>query len=250
MGDFAPNPGSRAQRGFQNKHIMPGGSLGPTGPTGPSGAGGPTGPTGSNGAGGPTGPTGTSGAGGPTGPTGTGGGGGPTGPTGGTGLLAFAGGLTAVTTIANQQTPTTGGITLPSQVMAAASVWRIKAHGTYTAASSATARNLEASMFWGASQLTKVTMIVKVSVAQTSNWTFEGLITGSSATAAWVTGLLQGSTDITNTAVLGDLVQNNITPTSNTGLTTTSTVDMRFDTSASVAGDSIAVANVTIERLQ
>lgn len=245
--DFSPNPGSRAQKGFFNKHIMPTGAVGPTGP---SGAAGPTGPTGPSGAGGPTGPTGSNGAGGPTGPTGTSGAGGPTGPTGSQGGINANGNLAAVTTIVNQQTPTTGGVTLPSQVMAANSVWRIRAHGTYTSASSNTSRNFEASMFWGATQLTKVVSIIRALTIQTTTWYFEGYINGSSATAAWVVGFLNNSTNIPFTATLGDVLQTNITPTSNTGLTTTSTLDMRFDTSASVAGDTISVANVTIEQLQ
>ena len=45
--------------------------VGPTGPTGSTGAAGPTGPTGSAGSTGPTGPTGSAGSTGPTGPTGS-----------------------------------------------------------------------------------------------------------------------------------------------------------------------------------
>lgn len=58
------------------------GAIGPTGPTGSTGAVGPTGPTGSTGDIGPIGPTGNTGAIGPTGPTGAQGNAGPTGPTG------------------------------------------------------------------------------------------------------------------------------------------------------------------------
>ena len=65
--------------------------IGPTGPTGITGATGPTGPTGITGATGPTGPTGITGATGPTGPTGITGATGPTGSTGATGATGPTG---------------------------------------------------------------------------------------------------------------------------------------------------------------
>lgn len=66
-------------------------AVGPTGPTGATGAAGPTGPTGDTGAVGPTGPTGAQGIQGPTGPTGDTGAVGPTGPTGDTGAVGPTG---------------------------------------------------------------------------------------------------------------------------------------------------------------
>lgn len=245
--DFSPNPGSRAQKGFFNKHIMP--TTGVTGPTGPSGAAGPTGPTGPSGAAGPTGPTGPAGGGGPTGPTGPAGASGATGPTGPVGgELALAGALTSTTTITLSATPQTAGVTLASQTLAAGRIWRVRGHGIYVNNSSSSAI-CEVSMFWGATQLTKVTMSA-AKITQNSTWFFEGYINASSATAAWVTGFFQSDMNLTVVATAGQIDQVNITPTSNTGLTTTSTVDLRFDMTASGApNDSVVVANVTIERL-
>jgi len=94
-------------------------------------------------------------------------------------------------------------------------------------------------------------VLVVASVAQTTGWAFEGDIVGTSATAGWVTGRLICDVDA-QTASLTKLSVTNvstITPTSNTGLTTTSTLDLRFDTSASVVTDVINVHSVTMERL-
>lgn len=158
-----------------------------------------------------------------------------------------AAGLTAVTAIANQQTPTTGGVTLASQVLAANAVWSIKAFGTYVAASSATARNFEITPYWGSTALTKIAVAVLASQAQTTGWDVEFILTGSSTTALWLAGRLINQVDTVTDFNATQIAL--ATAASNTTLTTTSTIDLRFDTSASVSGDSINVHSVVISKV-
>ena len=162
---------------------------------------------------------------------------------------AISAGLTAVTAISNQQTPTTGGVTLASQRLAPGCVWRLRAYGTYVAASSSTARNLEVTPYWGSTALTKIASVVLASTAQTTDWTVEFLLTASSTTAVWTTGTLLEQTDVVLSTTAADMDFIIATAASTTGCTQVSTVDLRFDTSASVTGDAINVHSVTIERL-
>ena len=165
---------------------------------------------------------------------------------------AKSAGLTAVTAIANQQTATTGGVTLANQTLVPGASWRIRAYGTYVAASSGTARNFEVTPFWGTTALTKIAVAVLASTALTSRWLAEFEITASSLTALWTTGvLLNQLNDIfggSPTTAATDLAI--ATAASTSSLTTElQKIDLRFDTSASVSGDSVNVHSVTIERM-
>lgn len=161
-------------------------------------------------------------------------------------------GLTAVTSIANQQTATTGGVTLANQTLVPKACWRIKAYGQYTAASSATARNMEVTPYWGTTALTKIAVAVLASTAQTTNWVCEFELTASSATAIWTTGWLHNQlSDVFGTSpntVAADLALATAASTSSLA-TELQAIDLRFDTSASVSGDIVKVNMVTIERL-
>ena len=162
------------------------------------------------------------------------------------GVLAKNGGLTSVTAVAGSLTLATGGVTLASQAMASTSTWRIRAYGTYVASSSATARTLTMRCYWGSTALTAVTTgNVLASTAQTTPWQVELEITGSSATAAWCTAVLMSQ--VTSATIPQQYVA---TAASVTGLTTTSTLDFRVgQTGTAVAGDTINVHSVTIERI-
>jgi hypothetical protein len=160
------------------------------------------------------------------------------------GVLAKTGGKTAVTAISATTTLTTGGTTLASQTMASGSTWRVVAYGTFAAASSATSRTFTMACFWGSTQLTAITTgAVLASTVQTTPWKVEFEITGSSATAAWVTGFL--SAQVTSATIPLNYAA---TAASTTGLTTTSTLDIRF-ANGTAAVDAINVQQVTIERL-
>jgi hypothetical protein len=160
------------------------------------------------------------------------------------GVLAKTGGKTAVTAIAATTTLTTGGTTLASQAMATGATWRVTAYGTFVAATSATSRTFTMACFWGATQLTAITTgAVLVSVGQTTPWKVEFEITGSSATAAWVTGFL--SSQVTSATIPLNYIA---TAASTTGLTTTSTLDIRF-ANGTAAVDAINVQQVVIERI-
>lgn len=164
--------------------------------------------------------------------------------------LTHSAGLTAVTAIANQQTPTTGNVTLHNQTLVPGATWRLRAFGTYVAATSGTARNFEVTPYWGATALTKITSVVLASTAQTTNWSVEFVITASSLTAIWTTGNLIEQTDVALTTTAADLDFIILTAASTTSLITElQTIDLRFDTSASVASDQINVHSVTIERM-
>jgi hypothetical protein len=160
------------------------------------------------------------------------------------GVLAKTGGKTAVTAIAATTTLTTGGTTLASQTMATGATWRVVAYGTFAAANSATARTFTMACFWGATQLTAITTgNVLSATAQTTPWKVEFEITGSSATAAWVTGFL--SAQVTSATIPLNYAA---TAASTTGLTTTSTLDIRF-ANGTAAIDAVNVQQVTIERI-
>jgi hypothetical protein len=160
------------------------------------------------------------------------------------GVLAKTGGKTAVTSIGTNTTLTTGGTTLASQVMASGSTWRVVAYGTFVAASSATSRTFTMACFWGSTQLTAITTgAVLASSAQTTPWKVEFEITGSSATAAWVTGFL--SAQVTSATIPLNYVA---TAASVTGLTTTSTLDFRV-ANGTAAVDTYTVHQVTMERI-
>ena len=162
-------------------------------------------------------------------------------------VTAATGGLTAVTAVAGSLTLATGGVTLASQVMAAGSVWRVIAYGTYVASSSAVVRNLSVSCFWGSTALTAVTTgAVLALTGQTTPFQVELEITGSSATAAWCTGIM--TSRVTSATIP---LQNIATAASVTGLTTISTLDFRVgQTGTAVAGDTINVHSVTLERIK
>jgi hypothetical protein len=161
------------------------------------------------------------------------------------GLLAFSGGLTGLVTINDTVTPTTGGVTLAAQTAAAGAVWRVRAMGTFTAALSVTARNALIQAFWGATALPQIVLgAILVSTAQTTDWTAEFLITGSSATAVWTSGTALG--EVASAAALAMAAA---VPASTTVVSGAQTLDLRFSMSAAVAGDSWTVQNVTMERL-
>lgn len=162
------------------------------------------------------------------------------------GLLAVAGGLTALTTIAATITPTTGGVTLANQTAAAGAVWRVRAMGTFVAVSSATARNAVIQAFWGATGLTALTVgAVLASTAQTTNFECEFILTASSTTAVWTTGFA-----LNRVASATALALSGVTPASVAVTAGAQTLDLRFSMSAAVAGDSWSIQQVTIERIK
>ena len=159
---------------------------------------------------------------------------------------SFNGGLTASTTIASTTTYTTGGITLTSQTIATGSLWRIRAHGTFVAVSSATARNAQIAAYWGTTALPVISVVVLTSTARTTSWELEFIIKGTSTSAGWTTGYFNNSI----TAALGTVSINSATPATTTVPTGAQTLDLRFSSSVGqIAGESWSVQNITIERL-
>lgn len=178
------------------------------------------------------------------------------------GQLATSAGLTAVTAPAGSLTLVTGGVTLTNQTMAVGSVWRIRAYGTYAAVSNANVRQFTMRCYWGSTALTAITTgNVLVSQAQTTPWSVEFVITGSSTTAAWVTGLLSSTvTFLNNTTVpsatyvanSGPVTVNYIAAAaSNGGFTSNSTLDFQVgQTGTATSTDTINVHSVVMERIQ
>jgi len=162
-----------------------------------------------------------------------------------TSALARNAGRTANTTITNQATFTTGGLTLLTQTAAIGSTWRIRAFGQFTAASSATARTAQVSCFWGATQLVAITPTVLASTAQTTQWQCEFTLTASSTTAIWTAGTL-----ISRIASATALAIDNATPASTTVTAGAQTLDLRFRVSSAIAAESWIVQSVTMERLE
>jgi len=163
-----------------------------------------------------------------------------------TGTVNVAGGLTSLTTIASTVTPTTGGRTLTGMVAATGSLWRVRAMGTFVAASSATARNALCAAFWGSTSLTVCTVgAVLASTAQTTQFELEFFLTGASTTAIWTTGWA-----LNRVASTTALALSGITPASTTVTAGAQTIDLRFYSSVAVTGDSWSIQQVTIERIK
>jgi hypothetical protein len=161
------------------------------------------------------------------------------------GVFAINAGLTANTTVTNQATFTTAGLTLASQTAAAGSLWRVTAFGQFTAASSATARTAQIACFWGTTQLTAITPSVLISTAQTTQWQAEFILTATSTTAIWTTGTLTS-----RVASATALALDNATPASTTVTAGAQTLDLRVRVSTAVAAESWIIQQVTIERLE
>jgi hypothetical protein len=162
-----------------------------------------------------------------------------------TSSLARNTGLTSVTTIANTTTFTTGGLTLLSQTAAAGSVWRVRAYGQFTAASSGTVRSAQIGLYWGGTQLAVIAPSVLLSTAQTTQWQVEFGIAGTSTTALWTTGIL-----VNRIASATVQTQDVASPNSYTVTAGAQTLDLQFRMSSSVAGDQWTVHNITFERLK
>jgi hypothetical protein len=130
-------------------------------------------------------------------------------------------------------------------------VWRVRASGQFVAVSSATARSGQIACFWGATQLTAITAVVLASVAQTTNWAAEFILTGSSTTAIWVAGYLQNKLDYPATvAGTSSADKLDVATSASTAVSAgAQTLDLRFAMSTPVATDQWVVQNVTMERL-
>ena len=169
---------------------------------------------------------------------------------GSTSVTAAGGGFTSVTAVAGSLTLTTGGKTLASVSMTNGFTWRVRAYGTYAASSSANVRSFTVAPFWGSTQLTSITAPAAVLslTAQTTPWEVEFTVTGSSATAAWVTGIMHQNTGTASGVALLTTVA---TAASTTGLTTLAQLDFRVgQTGTATAGDTINVHSVILERIQ
>lgn len=163
------------------------------------------------------------------------------------GAISTNSGLTAVTAVTGSLTLATGGITLASQTAATGSVWRVRAYGTYAAASSANVRQLTMSCYWGTTQLTAITTgNVLASTAQTTAWSVEFTISTPSTTAAWNTGIL--SSQVTSATIPLNAVA---TPASVTVTSGAQTLDFRVgQTGTATATDTINVHQVLMERIE
>lgn len=169
------------------------------------------------------------------------------------GLLDFAGGLTSVTTINATVTPTTGGITLPDQVATVGSVWRISASGQVVAVSDATARNIGLAPYWGSTKLTAIEVGMKISVAQTTAWQCEFILSVIDTTHIWTIGWIQNKVKFPAIAAGTTAYQelNMITSPASTAVTAGfQTLDLRFYFTVAITNESWKVFQVTLERLK
>jgi hypothetical protein len=159
--------------------------------------------------------------------------------------LAFAGGLTTVTTINATTVATSGGVTLANQTAAAGGVWRLRAHGTFTAVSNATARDATITPYWGsAAPGGSIQFLILASTAQTTNWELEILFAASGTTTVEVTGYCNGS--INSATAYSLVLQSAVSLTVSSG---PQTLDLRFNMTTAVTGEKWIVFNVTMERL-
>ena len=140
---------------------------------------------------------------------------------------------------------TTGGTNLAAQIAAAGAAWRVQAFGTFIAASSATARNALVAPFWGTTQLPGISAAVLASVAQTTAWNIEFIVSTTTTVAAWTNGILSSRVSSATLVAMGLN-----TPASTVIVAGALALDLRFAVSAVVAGDSWSVHNVAIERIK
>jgi hypothetical protein len=162
-----------------------------------------------------------------------------------TSVTAATSGLTANTTVTNTATYTTAGLTLATQTAAAGSVWRIRAYGQFTAASSATVRTAQIACFWGTTQLTAITPTVLASTAQTTQWQVEFELSATSTTAIWTTGSL-----MSRVASATLLAVDNATAASTTVTAGTQTLDLQVRVSSAIAAESWIIQQITMERIK
>ena len=161
------------------------------------------------------------------------------------GVLASNLGLTTNTTVTNTAIYTTAGITLASQTAATGAVWRVRAYGTFVAASSATVRQAQIACFWGSTQLTVINPTVLASTAQTTGWQVEFELSATSTTAIWTTGVL------TNRIASATIMDNTVTTAASTTVTAgAQTLDLRVSVSSAIAAESWVIQQVTMERLK
>jgi hypothetical protein len=166
------------------------------------------------------------------------------------GLGLVGGGLTADTTVNNTITYTTGGVTYAAPDLASGQIYRITSFGTFTVANSATSRNMQVAAYWGSTQLTTLAVTLHTNAAQTFGFRVESILQGTSTTAIWSSTIINTATQPSGNADPGARFANASSGTT-TGLTTSGqSIDLRFSMSTSVSGDSWAVKNVLIERLQ
>jgi hypothetical protein len=162
-----------------------------------------------------------------------------------TSVLGRNAGRTANTSITNQATFTTGGLTLVSQTAAVGSTWRIRAFGQFDARNNATARTAQVACFWGTTQLVAITPSVLVSTLQTTQWQVEFTLTASSTTAIWTAGTL-----LSRIASATALAVDNAVPASTAVTAGAQTLDLRFRVTTGVANEGWIVQSVTMERLE
>jgi len=167
--------------------------------------------------------------------------------------LSLAAGKVANTTITNTVTPTTGGVTFAAPAIGAGHMYRIRAVGQFTAASSVTTRNAQVSPFWGtvACPTLAAAIVVPVSLAQTTQWELEYILVGVDTTHAWVTGYFHSRLGLAaaDTQAQRLATMTNAAPASTIVTAGAQTLDLRFSMSTSVAGDSWVVQQVTMERM-
>lgn len=133
--------------------------------------------------------------------------------------------------------------------MASGSVWRVRAWGTVTSASSATARNLDLALFWGGTKINVVVaFVVKTSTVATAlPWEAEWMVSGGGVSSASV--LATGQSPITNGTITGATMVDAFV--SGVGITSGSqTLDLQVAFSVLVSGDSSLAQGITMERLQ
>ena len=94
--------------------------------------------------------------------------------------------------------------------------------------------------------MSNLAIAIKTSSATVEGFEVEFLIVGASTSAAYVSGFYSG-----DFAQQIGIINATLAPTESTSLPTgAQTVDLRFDMSVAVSGDSWQVNGVTIERLQ
>ena len=166
-----------------------------------------------------------------------------TGPTGM--VLGFAGGIPALS-ISSPTSPTGAGVTLTNQTAATGSMWRLRAWGSYTGATSGVVHFGQVVPYWGATPLLPAGALVKANQAQQSNWDFECLLSSTGPSGVVASPILTSGLGVSGAS---GSVQSITGPSYSAVTQGANTLDLRFGMTGAAAADSWMVNAVTIERL-
>ena len=138
-------------------------------------------------------------------------------------------------------------MTLANQSAATGSMWRVRAYGSYTGATSGVVHFGQVVPYWGSTPLMPGGALVKANLAQISTWEFECLIGCTGPSGVIVSPIFTSGIGVTGPSAAN---QSRTGPSYSAVTQGAQTLDLRFGMTGAAAADSWQVDAVTMERLQ